>query len=175
MTKLKILPLTKSDIEDIKLWKTIYKNNPNYRAIEHFILEDNLYYGLDEVILTNYEIYPIGDDERKFSFALKDGNKTAGFILAHSFNLTTDPELFLQYIVLNPEYQHKGYGKQVFAEFLNHTDKYVKCDPTNIYAYIDRNNSSSLRLFEHSGFLLKDASNNFKRATKYTKILENHF
>lgn len=175
MRKLEILPLKISDIEDIKLWKTKYKNHPNYSAIEHFILEDNLYYGLDEVILTNYEIYPIGDDERKFSFALKDGDKTAGFILAHSFNLTTEPELFLQYIVLHPEYQHSGYGKKILSQLLENSEKYVKCDPANIYAYIDKQNSSSLHLFESLGFVLKDAPGGFKRATKYTKILENHF
>ncbi len=175
MNKLKILPLEIPDIADIKSWQTKYKGHPNYSAIEHFILEDNLYYGLDEVVFTNYELYPIGNDERKFSFALKDGNKTAGFILAHSFNLTTEPELFLQYIVLHPEYQHKGYGKQVLKELLNNTEKYVKCDPSNIYAYIDKQNSSSLHLFENFGFLFKDASNSFKRAIKYTKILENHF
>lgn len=175
MDKLKILPLKMSDISDIKLWQIEYKNHPNYLAIEHFILEDNLYYGLDEVVYTNYEIFPIGDDERKFSFALKDGDKTAGFMLAHSFNLTTEPELFLQYIVLHPEYQHKGYGNKVLKEFLNNPEKYVGCSPSIIYAYIDKNNWSSLNLFKHFGFLFNDVANNFKCATKYTKILENHF
>lgn len=175
MNKLQIKPLKISDIEDIKKWETTYKNDINYLNIVHFILEDNTYYGLDEVILANYELYPIGKDEKKFSFALKDGKTTAGFILAHSFNLTEEPELFLQYIVLHPEYQHKGYGKQVMQELLNNSEKYVECDPSTIYANIDKKNSDSLHLFESVGFMFREAPCGFKRAIKYTKILENHF
>ena len=111
MEKLHILPIDIDyDIPIIKSWEDKFKNDSRFEGIKHFILEDNLYYGLDEVILTNYEFFHIGDDERKFVLTVRnDKDLPVGFILACSFNLSINkPELIIQYIVLSPEYQNQG-------------------------------------------------------------------
>lgn len=175
MEKLKILPLDiESDIFEIKSWENKFNNNPKFESIKHFILEDNTYYGLDEVILTNYEFFHIGDDEKKFCFSIKNNfNETVGFIIACLFNLSQNkPELIIQYIVLNPDYQNLGYGTHVLNELITNSIDYFSYRPQDIYANIEKENSASLNLFKKFGFKFSHAPMGYLRAHKTIKNLE---
>jgi len=174
MEKLKITPLNISlDIPIIKSWEERFSNNPKFNDIKHFILEDNTYYGLDEVILTNYEFFHIGEDEKKFCFSIKtQDNEIAGFILACLFNISSyKPELILQYIVLNPHYQNEGYGTMVLNELLSNPQKYFTYSPTEVYANIQKENKASLNLFKKFGFSFTQAPLGYLRAHKSIKEL----
>ena len=176
MEKLTITPLDiETDIPIIKSWEKIFTNHPKYNNIKHFILEDNTYYGLDEVILTNYEFFHIGEDEKKFCLSIKNQeNLTIGFILACMFNMSVNkPELIMQYIVLNPNYQNNGYGTEVLKELLTNSDKYFGFHPHDVYANIQKNNEPSLNLFKKFGFSFTKAPFDYVRAHKTITDLTN--
>lgn len=175
MEKLQIVPLNiEKDVPIIKLWPKIYANHPNFNNIERFILEGNTYYGLDEVILTNYEFFHIGEDERKFCLSIINQEEIPiGFILACLFNIErNNPELILQYIVLSPEYQSLGYGTVILKELLEKPEKYFLVKPNEIYASIEKDNTASLNLFKKFGFSFTKAPYNYLRAHKSIKELQ---
>ena len=56
------------DKDEIASWQEKYHGDKDFESIEHFILEDQTYMSLGEVIETNHEIFAIGDDEKKLAF-----------------------------------------------------------------------------------------------------------
>ena len=174
MEKPIICPLNfNKEIPEIQSWVKNFANHPNFAGIKHFILEDNTYYGLDEVIATNYEFFNIGTDEKNYCLAIKIDNQVIGFVLACAFNLTTpSPELIIQYIVIRPDYQHQGIGKQVVTELINNAFKYFNSNPTKVYANIQQDNLASTKLFSNLGFTLKPLKNDYLQAQKTTLALE---
>lgn len=173
------LTITKFDIEQdlsiVKQWESTYKDDPRFDTIKHFILEDHTYYGLDEVIYTNYEFFHIDDDEQKFCFAIKNKNQdVVGFILSCMFNMNRDKaELIIQYIVLRPDYQHLGYGKEILSELICNSDKYFPEKAHDIYANIDQTNTDSRECFKSLGFVFSEAPFGFVRAHKTLPNLNN--
>lgn len=174
MNNLQIMPLDlEKDIPEIKEWEKRFSGDNRFNSIRRFILEGNTYYGLDEVIKNNYEFFHIGDDERKFCFSVKDGNTIAGFILACVYNISIQrPELFIQYVVLNPDYQGLGYGSQILEELLNNPNKYFAQKPVEIHAYVNKDNLASLNMCKKFGFSFKKMTNEYVKAHKQTKTLE---
>ena len=173
MKNLTICPLNfENDINIINNWEKQF-NKEKFESIKHFILEDSIYYGLDEVIINNYEFFSVGDDEKKYCLTIKDGDTIAGFILACLFNMSVrNPELIIQYIVLNPNYQNMGYGTQVLTELLNNGEKYFCCKPNQVYANIEKENVASLNLFKKMGFTFETNTTNYFRAQKHMPTLE---
>ena len=175
MEKLQICQLDiEKDIPTIKSWAKTFSSNPKFENIKHFILEDNIYFGLDEVILTNYEFFHIGDDEKKFCLSIKNKeNIPVGFILACMFNISINqPELIIQYIVLNPDYQSLGYGTSMLKELLTNSEEYFGCTPKEVYANIEKENIASLNLFKKFNFSFTKAPRNYIQAHKSIKKLE---
>ena len=179
MRKFNIVPMDlPGDKYEIGGWETEYGDTPSFQTIREFILENQTYRGLAEVIETNHEIYPIGDDEIKYSYVAKTtrDNKIIAWILLDEFDInTTEPELFVQYICIHPLYQNKGYGEAILNEILSNPKKYLASNPSNFFAYIGRNNIGSQNLFKKFNFnlrpLLRDA--NYLRAeTKEPKLVQ---
>lgn len=170
-----------TDKPQINNWQTLYAGTDEFKAIEHFILEDHLLYDLGEVVETNFEVVNIGDNEIKKALVAKTNeDEIVGFILCQAFDLQTSlPEIFLQYIVINPKYQHQGYGKAIFTEFFSNPQKYLGLakqhkKPHYVFSFIDKTNFSSKALYESFGFdILKEMKNsNFVRATSTLPELE---
>ena len=163
------------DKNEIASWEDKYKNDKDFESIAHFILEDQTYVGLGEVIETNHEIFAIGDDERKYAFAAKnESGEIVAWSLVDFFDISTDkPEMFIQYIVVHPKMQHKGYGEAVAKELIFNTKKYDGGQPKNFFAYIDKSNHSSRRLFEKFGFGFKSMTAQFLKAETNEPKLEN--
>ena len=176
MKEIKIVPMdTDSDLKEISSWDKKYKGNPAYESIIHFILEDNQYYSLAEVIHVNNVIYQIGDDETKHTFSIKNNeDELVGFVLATVADRdTSDPFMFLQYLVIAPEHQNKGYGKQVLGELLKNPIPYFDTKPTEAFAYIHNDNYHSMKTFLDMGFDLKGMKNScMYRAIKQMPNLE---
>ena len=148
-----------TDKPQINEWQNLYGETDEYKAIEHYILEDYTIYSLGEVIETNYEIVPIGDEEIKKALVAKTNeDEIIGFILCQAFDLkTTLPEIFLQYVVINPKYQHQGYGKAIFTEFFSNPRKYLGLTkhhkkPHYVFSFIHTTNDSSKSLYKSFGF-----------------------
>ena len=154
------------DKNEIAEWQDKYNDDKDFESIRHYILEDQTYIGLGEVIETNHEIFPIGIDEKKFAFV---GKNETGEIVAWSlvdfFDINTDcPEMFIQYIVVHPKHQNKGYGKELASELILNPKKYIGGKPGSFFAYIDKSNESSRALFEKLGFDFKEMTPKFLRA-----------
>ena len=162
------------DKNEIASWEDKYKNDKDFESIAHFILEDQTYVGLGEVIETNHEIFAIGDDEKKYAFSAKNKNgEIVAWSLVDFFDINTDkPEMFIQYIVVHPKMQHKGYGEAVAKELILNAKKYLGGQPKNFFAYIDKTNHSSRRLFEKFGFGFKSMTAQFLKAETSEPKLE---
>lgn len=145
------LELDKPQIEN---WDSLYRGSPAYESIKHFILEDDLIYGLGELIATNYEHFSIGKSEiKKMLVARTDKNEILGFVIFDVFDIdTSHPEMFFQYIVLKPNYQHLGYGSEMLAELFGNLKKYAGVKPKNIFSYVHKDNEASKHLFLNFGF-----------------------
>lgn len=150
-----IMPI---DIVDDKLqieaWDLAFSKSSLYDSINQFILENGTIRNLGELIDINYEKYPIGKHERKHCFVAKsDKGEILGFLIMTAFDLNTSkPELFIQYVVINPLYQHQGYGNEILTELFSNFKKYIAVKPKNIFAYVHKDNEASKKLFSHFGF-----------------------
>lgn len=155
LEKFTIEPMSLNDDRlEIASWAHRYSDEPGFQGIQKFILENKKYHGLDEVIWNNLMLYPISDDERKYTYVakIKDGT-IIGFVMLDEFDInTTEPELIIQYICLHPHYQHQGYGEAILQEILFHTKKYMPVKPSNTFAYVHKDNIASLALFKKFNF-----------------------
>ena len=164
MKNLKIVPMNlENDKEQIAAWDDEFYGSEEYSTIEHFILEDNMIHGLAELIETNYERMPIGHDEAKKAFSVKtESGQIAGFVICQTFDMTTPKStMFLQYIVLHPDYQHLGYGEEILYTLFADPKKYLGVKPNEVFAKIDHQNESSLYLFQKFGFTFPCYDPNF--------------
>ena len=162
------------DKDEIASWQDKYQNDKDFESIAHFILEDQTYISLGEVIQTNHEIYAIGDDEKKYAFVAKDENgEIVAWALVDFFDITTKkPEMFIQYIVVHPKMQHRGYGEAVIKELIFNAKNYVGGQPKNFFAYVNKNNLSSKKLFEKFGFEFRSMNAQFFKAETSEPRLE---
>ena len=81
--------------------------------------------------------------------------------------------MFLQYLVIAPEHQNNGYGKQALGELLKNPMPYFGTKPTEAFAYIQDDNYHSMRTFLDMGFDLNRMTNTCMfRALKQMPNLE---
>ena len=140
----------------ISSWDEKYVASPEYEQIFKFILEYGLIHGLDELIETNYERIPIGDNEVKKALTFKNDNgEILGFMIYQIHDIKQNPSMFLQYFVINPEYQHQGYGKEILRQIFSEPKKYLGYKPNDVFCYIDNENFASQGLFMRFGLGLK--------------------
>ena len=164
-----------ADKNEIAEWQNKYQGDKDFESIEHFILEDQTYIGLGEVIETNHEIYAIGDDERKFAFVARDeSGEIVAWALVDFFDITTkNPELFIQYIVVHPKHQHKGYGEAVASELIFNSEKYIGGTPKNFFAFVNKKNKPSVALFKKFGFEFASKGADYMKAETNQPNLNN--
>jgi len=138
----------------INEWHNNLKNTKKYETIESYILENHLIFDLSELIETNYEMLNLDYREENKALVIKDNkNNIIGFILCDAYDVTDySSMLYIQYVVMHPNSQSKGYGTEALTEFFSNIKKYIGFEPTDIYALIHRHNKSSIALFEKFGF-----------------------
>lgn len=155
MKNIKITDLNlETDKPAISRWDQTYGDQQEYLTIRRFILEEGIYLGMDELIETNFERIPIGTDEVKKALIVKtDENEIVGFIICQVYDIKTNsPTMFLQYIVINPEFQQQGYASEIFNTLFDEPKKYLGAKPKEVFAYVHPDNSSSIALFKKYGF-----------------------
>lgn len=155
MQKIKIEEMKlPDDKKSINEWHNKLKDSKVYESIENYILENYLMKDLAEVIEINHEMLDIDYREEKKAFIIKDNkDNIISFLLCDAYDSTDySSMLYLQYIVINPNYQHKGYGTEILNEFFSNIKKYIGFEPTDVYAIIHRHNKSCISLFEKFGF-----------------------
>ena len=152
---------------EIAQWQRDYPDTEGFKNIRKYILEDNIYTNLMEVIELNHETFAIGEEEQKLALVAKlDDETIIAWILLDIFNLDTpEPGIFLQYICMHPLYQNKGYGTQIGKELFLSTEKYLSIKPSYIFSYIEKTNLASQKLYKKFNFKLSECSENFLRAT----------
>ena len=164
----------KKDKPLIASWERKYFGTEGLKAIRHYVLEDNLYYSLKELIEINYEHYPIGHDEFKKTLVAKtEDGEVAGFIIYDVFNLSHNPEANLIYIAINPAMQNRGVGTAMMTELFENPKKYFKCKPTAFITKIDRTNIASQKLCQKFGFHLIKKPRDIKALCVFEASYEN--
>ena len=151
----------------ISSWENEYAGTTGYDKIESYILENRLFRDLAEVIESQHESYEIDPFfEKKKAFSIKDKNdEILGFILCTAGDINDySSELYIQYVVLNPESQNQGYGSQVFCEFFKNIRDYLGFVPTDVHALVHRHNSSCMNLFKKFDFSFSRHSRSYVRA-----------
>ena len=151
----------------ISSWGNEYAGTTGYDKIESYILENRLFRDLAEVIESQHESYEIDPFfEKKKAFSIKDKNdEILGFILCTAGDVNDySSELYIQYVVLNPESQNQGYGSQVFSEFFKNIRDYLGFVPTDVHALVHRHNSSCMNLFKKFDFSFSRHSRSYVRA-----------
>ena len=163
MNKFTIQEMSSEDRKLINNWNLEFSGKPEFESIERFILENGLLTNLDEVIMTNHDLLSLDYREIKKAFSIYD-NKTniIGFLLCFAYEIGDySSELYLQYIVLNPNYQKQGLGTNILKEFFINQKQYLGFEPENICAVVNRVNFSSLNLFKKFGFTFKRKSRSY--------------
>ena len=164
-----------ADKEEIMSWETNFANSKGMTAIEQFVLEYRLIRDLGELIETNYERYPIGDNEMKKMFVLRNkSNKIVAFSVVDTFKFEgSAPEAFLQYMVVHPQLQHKGYGSILFDEIMTILKNFYPNENINFFTYIDKRNTASKSFFEKKGFSIRALNDpNFEKAWSDSRLIE---
>lgn len=155
-TLIDISLMTPEDREEISSWQQIYGDTAEFESIRHFILEDMPNFTLDDVLRINYEQYPIGDDEKQVLLVARNKSKElVAWMLCDCIEMTSSsPELFVQYLVVHPMHQRKGYGSAFAGEIFFHPKEYLdlKYTPKKYFAYIDNDNIASQKLVTGFGF-----------------------
>lgn len=157
MKEFKVQPMNMEvDKPQVLAWDNEFSGKPEYESIEKFVLENGLIRGLSELIETNYERYPIGIDETKNIVTIKSNeNEIIGFLIFQLFEITTKkPSMYLQYIVINPKYQHQNYGKEILREIFTNSKQHLGYKPKDVFCIIDNQNFASQKLFLDFGFNL---------------------
>lgn len=168
MQKIKIEEMSNFDRNQIFSWDNEFAENPEFESIERFVLENGLLSNIAEVIETNHDLIPLDYRELKKAFSIKDiNNDIIGFLLCLAYDINDySSELYLQYIVLNPNNQNHGLGTEILKKFFINQTEYLGFEPENICAVINRVNFSSLNLFNKFGF-------NFRRKSRSYLWAEN--
>ncbi len=153
--KLTFSSIVKEDKLLIHEWETKHRNTPGFKAIHHYVLEDNIYYNLPELIDINYDRFPIGTDEfRNILIAKASKDTVAGFVLYNVFNLNHKPEVNLIYAAINPVMQHQGVATEMLTELFTNYEKYFHCKPTCVFTKIDQTNTPSQNMIKKFGLKL---------------------
>ena len=176
-SQIQVVQMSDSDKKEVISWEERYGHMPEYDSIRQYVLEGDTYHGLKEVVLVNYEIFRIGEDEKQFSFVAKnDNNEVVAWLLCDVFDISSGaPELFIQYIITHPMHQHEGIGKEIAKEILLNPEKYIGVKPVDVFAYVDKSNIASKALFERFGFEFHDMTPKFFRAiAEEPKLLDEH-
>jgi len=176
MKDFKLTPMNlETDKPIISAWSEKYKGLPEYEAIERYILEDDLMRSLGAVIEANYEVYHIGEDEKKIALVAKStSDEILGFMIFNAFDLTTkNSQLFLQYIVVSSEYQHQGYGAAMFDELIINAKTYIGVMPKEIFSYIDKSNYASISMFLKKGCSLEPVGGGISNGFDFLKAIGN--
>jgi ribosomal protein S18 acetylase RimI-like enzyme len=123
------------DLPQIDSWSIRYNGDPRFDTIKKYILEDDLFISLSEVIDTNHDKLQIGEDEKHIAFTIKNNkNEILGFVLTAIIDIrTSDTSLVIKYIVINPEYQGQGIGFQALSELINNHKKYFHKEANNVF------------------------------------------
>ena len=150
--KFEILNLD-TDKQEINAWQTKYSGTPGWQNIFNYVLEHGLIYSLAELIETNYERIAIGTDEVKFALTVKLNSEVIGFVICQEFAMdTNEPELFMQYLVIRPDMQHKGFGTLVHNKLPFELEKLTGKRPVKCHCLVDKNNTPSLKLLNKNNY-----------------------
>ena len=184
----RIVQMGETEKQELVSWEEKFGDSPEFSGIKEFILEGDTYRSLSEMVFVNYEIFPIGDEERLLSFVAKnDSNEVVAWFLCQVFK--TDPSkdpisalfddepstgdfftkkdneiysMFIKYIVTHPMLQGKGLGSQVLKELTLDAKKYIGVQPEEFSAYIHIDNLASQKIFSNLGFNFSIVNNDHR-------------
>lgn len=171
MKKIKLLQFDPEvDLPQIFAWtdeleKARADGDPKFDSIYKYILENGLIRNFKELFATNYEQFEIGKDERKnIILAKTDEDKVVGFMIIQIYKLTEkEPEMFLQYIVIHPDFQGKKIGEQMLENLGGLLEKLYGKKPVELYAYVHKENTASLNLFKKFDLDFFDEGKTYKK------------
>jgi len=156
----RIEKLTSSVQQEIEMWDEQFKvtaenrNKPPKHRVEYGEILDYL----DVYSMKNYfdrvtrNRMPY-DDENKFAYVVRARNGEVAAFTLFVLKIRTDvgKDMFIQSIVTNPKYRHKGYAKYLLETIFSNPMEYIGTKPIDVGALVDKWNDKSLNLFDKFG------------------------
>ncbi len=140
--------MNSADLNEISAWDK-YKHSEHdleYRDILRYLEASSVQEYLQRIIKARKEDYA---PNKRFAYVLKDENEILAFtFFALNECKNNKLDLFIQSIVVNPEYRGEGYGKMLLSKIFSNPAEYIGYLPDNVVALISPTNRASLKLFD---------------------------
>lgn len=143
-----------NDIEQIKQWKKLYKNTPEYKRIVQYILDNNENDNLARLFRDLHDKHRIGNDEINLVLVSKDetGNIVGALVVDAYGKTQKNSKCYVHFVLTNPAFHHQGVAKNMLKTFFLKPEEFLGTVPNEVFANIRKNNQQSLGLFKSLGF-----------------------
>ena len=144
-----------NDLKEINGWQKTYAGTQQLQNIKTFVLDCSANLSLGQLIDHHYEKFAIGNREFKKIITIKNDNReiVAFAVIQAFYDLDpTKPEFLIQFLVVNPKYQNKGFGTKTLDGLFEYIKKTYKHDDCEYLVGVHKNNEASQHLFKKRGF-----------------------
>ena len=140
--------MNNSDLKEILSWDE-YANTEywwEYEEILRYLEAYSVKEYLARIIKAQREDYT---PDKRFIYVLRDEEAVVAFtFFALNECKNNKWDLFIQSIVVNPEYRQNGYGKKLLSMIFANPLEYIGRFPDNVVALVCPWNNASLKLFD---------------------------
>lgn len=156
MAKLKFDVLDiENDTNEINSWCHTLYNHENYKSIKQFALHGS-YFDLAHLLSSTYEPTSKDPSKQQVQMAVRENNEIVAFVVFKMHDLNAEPYTYLHYIVVKPDKQGQKIGEKIVKALPDEIKKLFGKKPTEIYGYIEKENSASQALFTKLGAELEE-------------------
>ena len=153
-----------NDLKEINGWTKTYAGTQQMQDIKNFVLDCSSNLSLGQLIDNHYEKFAIGNHEFKKILTIKnDSREIVAFAVIQAFYSLDPmtPEFLIQFLVVNPKYQHKGYGTKTLDGLFKYIEKTYKPDTCKYLVGVHKENTASLKLFKKRGFEFQEVRGDY--------------
>lgn len=152
-----------NDLKEINGWTKTYAGSQQMLDIKNFVLDCSSTFSLGQLIDSHYEKFAIGNHEFKKIITIKNDNReiVAFAVIQAFYTDPTIPEFLIQFLVVNPKYQHKGYGSKTLDGLFEYIKKTYKHDDCEYLVGVHKENIASQNLFKKKGFEFEEVRGDY--------------
>ena len=144
-----------SDKHKIVSWQKESKSTTEYKQIKKYIIRD-----FDEAYDLDSFLFELEEDElgpnkvRHTYIAETETGEAVGFLSFQRPREHRNPggDVYIEFLMVNPKYQHQGYGTAILNELFSNMKRYALSKPATVSTMFKRKNESVKGLFEKFGF-----------------------
>jgi L-amino acid N-acyltransferase YncA len=98
---------------------------------------------------------------KDYFFVIKNRNGIMGYIICNVSNLGEYYQAGINPIVINPDFNGKGLGKEIVVEFINNSQGFLGVHIKEFLVMVDKKNTTAYRLFQETGFIVTKREDDF--------------